>query len=172
VEETAVVPDGLDDLPRVGTVFSVTSGLDQVEWFGHGPGESYPDRRAGCPVGRYRSAVRDLFTPYVHPQESGGRYGVRWFALTGDSGSGSGVTVHLDVPRQVALTHLTVADLAAARHHDELTARPYVSVHLDAAHRGVGTASCGPDSLPPYRVGAGRYHWSWTLGGRAIARRG
>jgi beta-galactosidase len=41
--------------------------------------------------------------------------------------------------------------------------RPYVTVHLDAAHRGVGTASCGPDTLSAYRVGPGTHRWSWTL---------
>ncbi|TLS46677.1 DUF4981 domain-containing protein [Streptomyces montanus] len=167
LEETAEVPDALDDLARVGTVFSVTSGLDRVEWFGHGPGETYPDRYAGGPVGRYRCLVRDLFTPYVRPQESGGRHGVRWFTLAAREGSGPALAVHLDVPRQVGLTHFTASDLAAAHHHDELTARPHLTVHLDAAHRGLGTASCGPDTLPPYLVGPGRYHWSWTLRGRS-----
>jgi beta-galactosidase len=160
VEETAVVPEGLDDLPRVGTVFTAAEELNQAEWFGHGPGETYPDRYAGGPVGRYGAPVRELFTPYVRPQESGGRHGVRWFSL---HGAGVGLTVHLDEPRQVNLTHFTAADLAAAEHHDELTARPCVTVHLDAAHRGVGTASCGPDTLPAYRVGPGTHRWSWTL---------
>jgi beta-galactosidase len=36
-------------------------------------------------------------------------------------------------------------------------------VHLDVAHRGLGTASCGPDTLPRYRVGPGRYRWEWTI---------
>ncbi len=36
-------------------------------------------------------------------------------------------------------------------------------VHLDAAHRGLGTASCGPDTLPEYLVGPGTYEWSWTI---------
>jgi beta-galactosidase len=160
VEETAVVPEGLDDLPRVGTVFTAAEGLGQAEWFGHGPGETYPDRYAGGPVGRYGAPVRELFTPYVWPQESGGRHGVRWFSL---HDAGVGLTVHLDEPRQVNLTHFTDADLAVAEHHDELAARPCVTVHLDAAHRGVGTASCGPDTLPAYRVGPGTHRWSWTL---------
>jgi beta-galactosidase len=42
-------------------------------------------------------------------------------------------------------------------------ARPAAVVHLDAAHRGLGTASCGPDTLPEYLVGPGIYRWSWTL---------
>lgn len=104
--------------------------------------------------------MRELFTPYVRPQESGGRHGVRWFSL---HGADAGLTIHLDEPRQVSLTHFTAADLAAAEHHDELAARPCVTVHLDAAHRGVGTASCGPDTLPAYRVRPGTHRWSWTL---------
>ena len=30
------------------------------------------------------------------------------------------------------------------------------NVDLDAAQRGLGTASCGPDTLPKYRLSAGR----------------
>ena len=45
----------------------------------------------------------------------------------------------------------------------ELRPRPETIVQLDAAHRGLGTASCGPDTLPEYLVGPGTYRWSWTL---------
>jgi beta-galactosidase len=31
------------------------------------------------------------------------------------------------------------------------------------AHRGVGTASCGPDVLPQYRLSAGRYRFAYRL---------
>jgi beta-galactosidase len=160
VEETAVVPDGLTDLPRVGTVFATVFGLDHAEWYGHGPVETYPDRCAGGPVGRYAAPVADLFTPYLRPQESGGRHGTRWFTLTGPSGA---LIVHLDTPRQVSLTRYPAADLAAAGHHDELTPRAETFVRLDAAHRGLGTASCGPDTLPRYLVGPGTHRWAWTL---------
>ena len=68
-----------------------------------------------------------------------------------------------DSPRQVSALHHRPADLAAATHEDELTPRAETYVHLDAAHRGLGTASCGPDTLPGYLVGPGTYHWAWTL---------
>jgi beta-galactosidase len=48
-------------------------------------------------------------------------------------------------------------------HHDELVPRAGCVVHLDAAHRGLGTASCGPDTSPPYLVAPGVHRWSWTL---------
>jgi beta-galactosidase len=31
------------------------------------------------------------------------------------------------------------------------------------AHRGLGTASCGPDVLPQYRLSAGRYRFAYRL---------
>ncbi len=161
VDEVALIPDGLPDLPRIGTVFELIPGFERAEWFGTGPHETYPDRKRGGLVGRWRSTVTDLYTPYVRPQESGGRADVRWFELR-DAGS-RGVRVTLDMPRQVSATHYRAEDLAAALHDVELRPRDETVVHIDAAHRGLGTASCGPDTLPEYLIGPGTYRWSWTL---------
>ena len=166
IVETAVLPPGLTDVARVGSVFETAGPLDQARWFGKGPWETYPDR-ATAPVGRYQAQTGALFTPYLRPQESGGRSGVRWFALTDPAARGipvaRGIAVHLDQPRQVSVTRYRAADLAEATHHGELLPRDGLVVHLDAAHRGLGTASCGPDTLPCYLVGPGAYRWSWTL---------
>jgi len=157
--ETVIVSHA--DLPRVGIVFETVAGLDDMEWFGLGPWECYPDRHAGARVDLHSSAVDELFTPYLRPQESGGRYGVRRFTLAGPAGR---LGVHLDTDhRQVSVARYTADDLDAARHHDELVPRAGCVVHVDAAHRGLGTASCGPDTLPQYLVGPGTYRWSWVL---------
>ncbi|WP_371643725.1 glycoside hydrolase family 2 TIM barrel-domain containing protein [Streptomyces mirabilis] len=161
IEETAQLPAALDDVPRVGSVFETVAGLDVLEWYGQGPWESYPDRSAGAPVGHHSLPVDELFTPYLRPQESGGRHGVRRFTLSAPDATG--LAVALDEPRQVTVTRYRAADLAAATHHDELVPRPGCVVHLDAAHRGVGTASCGPDTSPGHLVPAGTHRWSWTL---------
>jgi len=161
VEETAVVPDALTDLPRVGTVLETVAGFDALEWFGRGPYETYPDRCAAGWVGDFAMGVDEAFTPYIRPQESGGRHGVRRLRLAGPAGE---LAVHLDRPRQVSVARFRAEDLEAAAHHGELVPRPGVVVHLDAAHRGLGTASCGPDTLAPYLVGGGTYRWAWALG--------
>lgn len=161
IEETAELPEGLADVPRVGSVFETVPGLEVLEWYGQGPWESYPDRSAGAPVGHHSLTVDELFTPYLRPQESGGRHGVRRFTLSAPDATG--LTVTLDEPRQVSVTRYRAGDLAAATHHDELVARPGCVVHLDAAHRGLGTASCGPDTSPGHLVRAGTHRWSWTL---------
>ncbi|MFL5681002.1 MAG: glycoside hydrolase family 2, partial [Chloroflexota bacterium] len=112
-------------------------------------------------VGRWLSSVKEWYVPYVRPQENGGCSDVRWLELTDTRGHG--LRIVLDQPRQVSVTHFLAADLAAATHDVELRPRPESIVHIDAAHRGLGTASCGPDTLPEYIVGPGTYRWSWTL---------
>jgi len=161
IDETAQIPDDLADLARVGTVLEVVAGLDCVAWFGRGPHETYPDRRRAGRVGRWQATLDELFTPYVRPQESGGRADVRWISLV--DAAGRGLRLTLDEPRQVSATRHRAEDLATATHHGELVPRSAAVVHLDAAHRGLGTASCGPDTLPGYLVGPGTYRWSWVL---------
>ncbi len=161
VAEEAVIPAELADLPRVGTVLELRAGLESAEWFGLGHQECYPDRRRGGLVGRWTASISDLFTPYIRPQESGGRAGVRWLELR--DASGPGVHLSMGQPAQVSATHYRAADLDAATHHEELVPRAETIVHIDAAHRGVGTASCGPDTLEQYLVRGGSYRWEWTL---------
>ena len=161
VEEEATIPESVTDLARVGTVLEVKAGLERFEWLGRGPHETYPDRRVGAAHGRWQSTVAEQYVPYVKPQENGGHADVRWLRL-GDA-EGNGLQITLDRPRQVSATHFRAADLAAVGHDVDLVARAETVVHIDAAHRGLGTASCGPDTLPKYIPGAGTYRWSWTL---------
>ncbi len=150
----------IEDLPCVGTMFELAAGLRRVEWFGASQVETYPDRRLGM-VGHYAADVDQLFTPYVRPQEAGGRNGVPRFRVSAPDGRD--VVVYADEPRQVSWNRYRATDLDVTRHHEELTARENVVVHLDAAHRGLGTASCGPDTLPQHLVRGGRHTWQWTL---------
>lgn len=153
------VPPSVSDLPRIGMSFRVRD-IARVDWHGLGPHECYPDRRAGARVGRWSTAVDDLHTPYLRPQESGGRNGVRSFEL---SGPGSSLRVRLGEPSQVSWNRFHVDQLTAVQHHDDLVARDDVEVIVDAAHRGLGTASCGPDTTIEHRIGPGVYRWSMTI---------
>jgi beta-galactosidase len=161
VTETVDVSEDLPDLPRVGTLLTLAAGHERLRWLGTGPHETYPDRTRGGRVGAWRSTVTDQLVPYVRPQESGGHNAVRWLMLEGPAVHG--VRIELDRPRQVSALHLTAADLDAATHDVELRPRPETVVTIDAVHRGVGTASCGPDTLEPYLVPVGRHTWTWVL---------
>jgi beta-galactosidase len=161
IDESVGVPAELGDLARIGTTFEVVPGLEQLDWFGTGPHETYPDRKRGGIVGRWTSTVADQTVPYIRPQENGGHADVRWFTLT--DGTGRGLRVSLETPSQVSATHLRATDLAEATHAVDLRPRPETVVHLDVAHRGLGTASCGPDTLPEYQIDPGTYSYRWTI---------
>jgi beta-galactosidase len=160
-EEEVLVPALYDDLPRLGVAFALPAGFEEVEWLGLGPHECYRDRRAAARVGRYRLRVDDFLEPYVVPQEHGNRCDVRWIALRG--GAGAGLLAVPPARGEFSAGHASAADLYAARTRLELARRPETIVHLDHWNRGVGTGSCGPDTLPRYRIGAGRHRFGWRL---------
>ncbi len=161
--ETVEIPAVITDVPRIGMSFALGPGLERLEWYGRGPHESYPDRARGAALGRWRSTVGDQYVPYVMPQEHGLHVDTRWFTLVGDHGTG--VRIEATKPAVFAFSalHHAAADLTRATHADELVARSETIVHVDHAHRGLGTLSCGPDTLDRYRIGAGTYTWSWRL---------
>ena len=57
----------------------------------------------------------------------------------------------------------TTMDLDAARHPYELTAQPTITLHLDYAQNGLGSASCGPGVAAPYQLHAEPFAFSVTL---------
>jgi len=151
----------LGELGRVG-LQGLLEPFTAVEWFGLGPQEAYADRKAGAHLGRWRATVPELVTSYMLPQENGNRHGTRWLRLKGKQGedlciAGTG-------PFDFSVSPYSDQELWEARHWDEL---PEFSsawnrglyVNLDAAQRGVGTATCGPDTLDQYRVYPGMYQF-------------
>ncbi len=160
VKESVVLPKQLNDVARVGINFELNGELTDLTWFGSGPHESYPDRKIAR-IGRYISTVNDQYIPYVRPQENGGHTGVRWFELT--NAGGHGVRIQLSRPLQVSVTPNRSVDLADATHDVEVVTSGNTVVHIDAEHRGLGTASCGPDTIAKYIIKPGRHTWEWTL---------
>jgi beta-galactosidase len=161
VENVVELDDGVRDVPRVGVVLVLRPSLERLEWLGPGPWEAYSDRRASALVGRHRSTVTDEYVPYIFPQEHGHHPDARWLRLTDARGRG------LEVRGRPAIgfgaSHFTAADLTAARHTNELTPRDEVILSLDVAQRGLGTASCGPDTAERYRLLEPRYAFAFEL---------
>ena len=160
VSETVTLPKELNDLARVGINFEVDGALNNFTYFGIGPNETAPDRKIGK-VHRYSSTVDQQYVPYVKPQENGGHMGMRWFSLTNQSGHG--LYFQLDKPRLVTVTPMRSEDLANATHNVFVNPSGNTVITIDGAHRGIGTASCGPDTLAKYLIKPGTYKWSWSV---------
>ena len=158
------VSDSLADahLGRIGVEFALPGAFDRLRWFGRGPGENYPDRNRGSLLAIWDSGVDR--PPYLVPQEFGLRTDVRWFEFIR---SDTGETLRLDVLEpavlHVSATRYTNAMLTSAEHETDLRPGRRLVVKVDVAHRGLGTASCGPEVLPRYEIPAGRHRFAYRL---------
>jgi beta-galactosidase len=162
VENTFLCAKSLPDLPRLGVTMTLKPELEHLQWFGRGPHESYSDRKRGTAVGLYSGTVADQYVPYILPQEHGNKTDVRWMNLETADGEGLAFSA-VGRLMECSASHFTAADLFAAKHTIDLAPRAEVIVNLDYAQRGLGTASCGPDTLEPYRIPPATYKLNYRI---------
>jgi beta-galactosidase len=162
IDERIDVPKAWDDIPRVGIRFETPKRLNRFQWYGLGPDESYSDRSGAQMMGRWKSLVADQYAMFVVPQEHGAHQNVRSFRLSGRN------KTTLDIkcvpPLSVSVREDFDADMTKALTIADRISRDTHEVHLDAAMRGLGTAICGPDTLPKFRVSGGQYVFAWIIG--------
>ena len=165
VTHEVVVPEGLDDIPRVGVRLALGSGIRTVEWLGDGPHEGYSDRCASTRFGRWTTPVDEWAVPYVHPQASGNRTGVRWLRFLDADGAVVATIDQMD-GLDVSVSRWTQEEIADGGHLEDLPTveqRDACFVWIDARHRGVGSGAVGPDTTAEHRIGPGPYRWSYRL---------
>ena len=155
------IDDGLPDPPRLGLRMTLAGGVERLQWLGCGPHESYCDRKAGAPIGLYSGSVAEQYVPYVVPQEHGNKEDVRWLSLC--NADGLGVQVQADDSMSFSASHFTPEDLTAAYHTNELDPREEVTLLVDYMQRGLGTRSCGPDTLQKYCIPSGAHEFSYKI---------
>jgi beta-galactosidase/beta-glucuronidase len=152
---------GLPPLPRIGLTTALPAGFEYLTWYGRGPFENYRDRNSGALVDNYKSTVSEHYVPYILPQEHGNRTGVRWVALSNEAGAGLLATGMPSM--EMSASHYTAGDLFAAAHTNELAPRAETFLNLDLQQMGLGSASCGPATLPEYLIVPGSYFFSVRL---------
>ncbi|GHG14518.1 MULTISPECIES: glycoside hydrolase family 2 TIM barrel-domain containing protein [Amycolatopsis] len=160
IDEEVTLPEGTTDGLRVGVEFELAEGFDHAGWIGLGPWENYPDRRTGALLGAWKSSIDDLAVPYLVPQENGTRGDTTELVLTGPAGT---VRTTHTTPLHINVSRYGLDELEQADHWWKLAPSGRTVVHLDIAHRGVGTALLGPDTRPEHRLTGTSYAWSWRL---------
>lgn len=152
---------GVTDPPRLGVRMTVAGRCEQLEWVGRGPFENHADRKYAAHIGRYGGTVAEQYVPYIVPQENGNKEDVRWLSLS--DASGAGLNVEAGKPFGFSAHHFTPEDLEKAYHTVALTPRRDITLLIDAVQRGVGGASCGPDTGESYRIRGASYRLGFTL---------
>ena len=148
------------NLRRVGVAAELDTAFCNVDYYGYGPYENYPDRMAGVLVGNYEGKVvtynadgtlpeGTLMEPYIKPQTTGDRL-VYCVNLTDAKGHGW----QIECPEGIyfSANRYTDADLMNAQHTWDIKARPYIWLQLGMDIRGLGNASCGPGPMQKYVI--------------------
>lgn len=142
------VAETLPLIPKVGMRMRIPAEYSQIDWYGRGPWENYPDRKTGCFIGRYGMSLDDFAIDYASPQDNSNRSDVRWFSFS----TGSRVTPHVasraSAEDRIKVTGLqelnfrawpySEEDLEAAMHPFDLPQRDYINVNIDFRIHGVG----------------------------------
>lgn len=161
--ETHVLPiPGLPFLPRLGLQMQLPQGFEQFNWYGRGPQETYADRQEGARVGLYKGMVEEQYVDYLYPEENGNKTEVRWVSLSAADGTGL-LAVGWPGLLNVSAHHFTTEELTLARHPFDLVRRPEITLNLDYAQSGLGSASCGPGRLEQYQLKAQETRFSLRL---------
>ena len=163
-----IVPSYFDDIPRIGVTMELPGEFKNVDYFGLGPHENYPDRKASAIPGRYRTSVQEMYTPYIMPQENGARTGVEFAALRNADGSRGILIVPESGDMIFSALEFSIDSLYRARHTCDLKTENCVWLNCDLKQRGLGSASCGPGPLEQYKIRPGTYRM--TLVFKALAK--
>ncbi|MDD6032429.1 MAG: beta-galactosidase small subunit, partial [Oscillospiraceae bacterium] len=137
-------------LPRFGLRLHLPKSMDQVEYYGYGPNESYVDKHRSSWLGEFSGSVRELHEDYLKPQENGSHCGCAYVTVSGEEGglfvSGKNFSFNASV--------YTEEELTAKPHNFELEESGDTILCLDSAMSGIGSNSCGPMLMPQYRLEA------------------
>ena len=142
--------------PRIGICLAAKRDLEHVRYFGLGPMEAYADKRLAARLGDFTTTVQDNFEPYLRPQENGAHADTAWLHLWDAAGHGLLVTAE-DAPFTFGVSHYSTEQLRNTPYRHLLTPEDVTYIHLDAAHSGCGSNSCGPALAESYQVKAGKH---------------
>lgn len=126
---------GIPSLPLFGVRMELPLDKEHFEWFGKGPFESYPDRKAGVMSGVWHSRAGQEYTDYLYPQECGNHEDTRRMTIRGESSS---LTIAGEPTFSFKYLPYSDFSIECAAHKEELPAPHVAHLTLCGFTRGVG----------------------------------
>lgn len=136
------------ELPRFGVRLFLSKQLEHVSYYGYGPVESYCDKHRAASHGLYHAHVRELHEDYLRPQENGSHFDCDYVEI---SGSQFGLTAVSEQRFSFNASVYTQEELEEKAHNFELQESGSTVLCLDYGLNGIGSNSCGPEVMNPYR---------------------
>jgi beta-galactosidase len=155
--------DTIPLIPKFGMRVRIPENFNNIDWYGRGPYENYPDRKTGSLIGLYNSKLTNFITPYPAPQDNANRCDVRWFSLHTQSNSLIKVTGLQ--PLCLRAWPYTEEDLDNSGHDYKLPVRDFINLNIDLNIHGVGgDDTWGAKTMDKYtNLGNRSYHYGFIL---------
>ena len=154
------IDESLPDLPRIGIRMLLNPTLQEMSWYGAGPHETYIDRYESGRLKVHNSSVLEQYVPYILPQDHGNHTDIRWLSFRDRH---QALDVITEKACEASASRYPHEILTPAFHTFELSPDKDIYLCLDAMQRGVGGASCGPDTLAEYQVKPDHYNLSYQI---------
>ncbi len=158
---------GVPDMFRFGMRFEMPEEYNTLEYYGKGPFENYADRQHAAMVGLYRQSVEEQFYPYIRPQETGTKAGLRWWEVLDISGCG--LKFSSDGPFSASALEYSIemlddGDAKNNRHPSDLVKSGSTNICIDKVQMGLGCIdSWGALPLDKYRLHYGDYDFTLIM---------
>jgi beta-galactosidase len=142
----------LPTLARLGFEIQIPAEFCNLEWYGLGPDETYPDRTSGTSMGTWQSTVDAQYTHYPRPQDSGNHLRTHVLTLTDDKHHGIRIEDRSEQGFIFQALPYSEEQLRSVTHDCDLQPEDQISLNLDCAIMGIGNSSCGPGVLRQFTI--------------------
>ena len=149
-------------MPKIGIRMRIPADFTNIEYYGRGPWENYPDRKRSAFIGHYQMPLSEFETEYIHPQDNGCRTDVRWFNISNGQRS---LRIKGCQPLCIRAWDYGEEDLTSAKHPNEINRGRFVNLNIDLNVHGVGGIdSWGQRTLPQYTIDGNKpYHFAFII---------
>ena len=149
-------------IPKFGMRMRIPADYTNIEYYGRGPWENYPDRKRSAFLGKYKMPLSEYETEYIHPQDNSCRTDVRWFNITNGKHT---LRINGCQPLCIRAWDYGEEDLEGAAHPHEIQRGKFVNLNIDLNVHGVGGVDTwGQRTLQQYTIDGNQdHHYGFIL---------
>ena len=156
-------------LPRFGVRMILKEDMQNINYIGMGPYESYIDKHHASWHGSFSASIDEMHEDYIMPQENGSHFDCSYVQISapgandGADRTSHSIAVTSTVPFSMNASPYTAEELTNAAHNYELPESNKSVLCIDYRQNGIGSNSCGPELDEKYRFDEDEWEFGFTM---------
>ena len=156
-------------LPKFGVRMILKEDMQNINYIGMGPYESYIDKHHASWHGAFSASIDKMHEDYIMPQENGSHFDCSYVQISapgandGADRTSHSIAVTSAVPFSMNASPYTAEELTNAAHNYELPESNKSVLCIDYRQNGIGSNSCGPELDEKYRFDEDEWVFGFTM---------